>query len=156
MGHDRCRQVPSECPCHLFLFDPLYEDRLCLLLPAIQIRLHLGTGLLKTDPEEELAKATLLTHGGQVVHANFGGKAAATPKAAAKPAARKAPAKPAARKAAPKAAAKAQAVAAPQDKVSAPDAAAKAEAPLKSGPVSKGAATKAKPARKPAAKGGKN
>ncbi len=46
------------------------------------------------DPEEELAKATLLTHGGQVVHANF--KAAAKP--AAKPAARKAAPKPAAAK----------------------------------------------------------
>lgn len=46
------------------------------------------------DPEEELAKATLLTHGGEVVHANF--KAAAKP--AAKPAARKAAPKPAAAK----------------------------------------------------------
>ena len=55
------------------------------------------------DPEEELAKATLLTHGGQVVHANFkaGGAAAA---------------KPAARKAAPKPAAKAPASAAAKAK----------------------------------------
>jgi NAD(P) transhydrogenase subunit alpha len=45
------------------------------------------------DPEEELAKATLLTHGGQVVHANFKVGAAA----AAKPAARKAAPKPAAK-----------------------------------------------------------
>ncbi|GAB5505354.1 MAG: Re/Si-specific NAD(P)(+) transhydrogenase subunit alpha [Rhizobiaceae bacterium] len=45
------------------------------------------------DPEEELAKATLLTHGGQVVHANFKAGGAA----AAKPAARKAAPKPAAK-----------------------------------------------------------
>ncbi|MBO6726906.1 MAG: Re/Si-specific NAD(P)(+) transhydrogenase subunit alpha [Rhizobiaceae bacterium] len=55
------------------------------------------------DPEEELANATLLTHGGQVVHANFkeGGAAAA---------------KPAARNAAPKPAAKAPASAAAKAK----------------------------------------
>jgi NAD(P) transhydrogenase subunit alpha len=56
------------------------------------------TKIFAIDPGDELVKATLLTHGGQVVHPNFAGKAAA-PKAAAKPAAKKAAAP---KKAAPK------------------------------------------------------
>jgi NAD(P) transhydrogenase subunit alpha len=112
------------------------------------------TKVFAIDPEDELVKATLLTHGGEVVHPNFAGKAA-VPKAAAKKAApKKAAAKP-------KSAPREPAVASEQDTVSAPNAAAKAEAPLKSGPVSKGPAAKPKPARKaparrPAARGGKD
>ena len=49
----------------------------------------------KVDPEEELVKATMLTHGGKVVHPNFAAAAAAEP-AATKPAA--APARKPARK----------------------------------------------------------
>ncbi len=122
------------------------------------------TKVFSIDPEEELVKATLLTHGGEVVHPNFAGNSAA-PKAASKLAAKKPAAKKAAPKAAaakPKPAAAASAVAAKQDTVSAPDAPAKAEAPLKSGAVSKGPTAKAKPARKTtarksaAAKGGKS
>ncbi len=51
------------------------------------------SGALAIDPEDELVKATMLTHGGKVVHERFA--AAAQP--ATKPAARK-PAKPAAKK----------------------------------------------------------
>ena len=51
------------------------------------------SGSLKIDPEDELVKATMLTHGGAVVHPNFAGEA----KPAAAPAAAKA-AKPAAKK----------------------------------------------------------
>ncbi|MBO6718710.1 MAG: Re/Si-specific NAD(P)(+) transhydrogenase subunit alpha [Rhizobiaceae bacterium] len=114
------------------------------------------TKAFSIDLEDELVKATLLTHGGAVVHPNFAnGKS--TPKPAAKPAAgkaksAKAPAKP---KAAPRS--KAAATASKQDAVPAADAAAKAAAPLKSGAVSKGPAAVAKRAapRKAAAKGGK-
>ena len=114
------------------------------------------------DPEDELVKATLLTHGGAVVHPNF---TAATPaKAAAKPVAKKAAAARAARtKKSPKAGlaapGQASAIVAEQDAVPASDAAAKAAAPLKTGATSKGSTVKQArkaPVRKPAAKGGKS
>ncbi|MCC0029300.1 MAG: Re/Si-specific NAD(P)(+) transhydrogenase subunit alpha [Brucellaceae bacterium] len=51
------------------------------------------SGALKIDPEDELVKATMLTHGGAVVHPNFAGEAkpvaAAAASKAAKPAAKK-------------------------------------------------------------------
>ncbi|MVA95891.1 Re/Si-specific NAD(P)(+) transhydrogenase subunit alpha [Nitratireductor sp. CAU 1489] len=73
---------------------------------------------LSLDPDEELVKATLLTHDGVVVHPNFAGDKpapAAKKPAAKKPAAKKpAPSKPATRKAPPKkASAKKSAVAQP-------------------------------------------
>jgi NAD(P) transhydrogenase subunit alpha len=134
------------------------------LFAFLETMIDKETKTFSIDPEDELVKATLLTHGGQVVHPNFAGNSPA-PKAAPKPAAKK----PAATKAAsgkkaaakPKSAPLEPAVLAEQDTVSAPDAPAKAEAPLKSGATSKGPAAKAKPARKaaarkPAAKGGKS
>ena len=70
------------------------------------------TKIFSINPEDELVKATLLTHGGQVVHPAFGsaskvdGKSAApkaeSPAAAKKTPSAKAPAKPAAAKAAAK------------------------------------------------------
>lgn len=95
------------------------------------------------DPEDELVKATLLTHGGSVVHPAFADKGSAPKSAAAKKAAPKkaTPKKKAAAKS--KAAPLEPAVLAEEDTVAKSDAPAKAEAPLKSGAVSRGANAKA-------------
>src|SRR5690606_16920053 len=67
------------------------------------------SGILKVDPEDELVKATLLTHDGKIVHPNFqdlkieAAKPAAPKKPAAKPAAAAATAKTDKTKAAPSA-----------------------------------------------------
>ncbi len=58
---------------------------------------------VKVNAEDELQKATMLTHGGQVVHPAFVGKGEAATAAAAKPAPARAAAKPAAKKPAAKA-----------------------------------------------------
>src|SRR5690606_28174053 len=67
------------------------------LFAFLETMIDKETKTFTIDPEDELVKATLLTHGGAVVHPNFAGKSSA-PKAASKPAAKK----PATRKAAPK------------------------------------------------------
>ncbi len=100
---------------------------------------------VKINFDDELVKATVLTHGGKVVHPNFVGAAAATPAAsapaapAAKPAAKKAAsAKPSVAKAAPAKAAEAK-TAAPK-KTATPKAAAKTAAPEPTAPKTEGEA----------------
>jgi NAD(P) transhydrogenase subunit alpha len=44
------------------------------LLAFLETLIDKESGSLKIDPEDELVKATLLTHGGAVVHERFGGK----------------------------------------------------------------------------------
>ena len=45
------------------------------LLSFLETMIDKDTGTLAIDPEDELVKATMLTHGGKVVHPNFGGAA---------------------------------------------------------------------------------
>ena len=103
------------------------------LFAFLETMVDKATKTLAIKRDDELVKATMLTDGGKVVHANF---AAAAALAEAAPAA--APAKPAAK---PASAAKASinaAKPAKQDKVPSARARAKAEPPLKSGPAAKG------------------
>ena len=77
------------------------------LIAFVETLVDKETKLLKIDPEEELVKATLLTHQGKILHPAFA-EAAAAPVAEkpAKPAAKPRAAKPAATADAPKTAAK--------------------------------------------------
>ena len=103
------------------------------LFAFLETMVDKATKTLAIKRDDELVKATMLTDGGKVVHANF---AAAAALAEAAPAA--APAKPAAK---PASAAKASinaAKPAKQDKVPSARARAKAAPPLKSGPAAKG------------------
>lgn len=45
------------------------------LVSFLETMIDKDTGTLAIDPEDELVKATMLTHGGKVVHPNFGGAA---------------------------------------------------------------------------------
>jgi H+-translocating NAD(P) transhydrogenase subunit alpha len=77
------------------------------LFSFLETMISKETKLFAINPEDELVKATLLTHGGQVVHPAFAPAAkaeskAAEPKVVKKPAAAKSSAKPAAKPAAKK------------------------------------------------------
>jgi len=127
------------------------------LLAFVETLVDKDSKTVKINFDDELVKATVLTHGGKVVHPNFAGAAATTPAAsapaasAAKPAAGKkaAPAKPAATKPVKAPVAKAATAKAAPGKAAAPKAktAAKTAAAKPAAPQSPAAQSPAAPSQ---------
>lgn len=88
------------------------------LFAFLETMIDKETKSLKINRDDELAKATMLTDGGKVVHPAFAGKEPAAPTAAAKPAKAEAAKKPAAPKAAAEKKPAAKAPAKPKTKTS--------------------------------------
>jgi NAD(P) transhydrogenase subunit alpha len=105
------------------------------LVAFVETLVDKDTKAIKLNFEDELVKATALTHGGKVIHPNFAAAATGTAAPAAKPAAKKTATKaPAVKAEAPKVAAKAEAKPAPVKKAAAAKAAPKKAAPKVTAP----------------------
>ncbi|MBA8881208.1 Re/Si-specific NAD(P)(+) transhydrogenase subunit alpha [Phyllobacterium myrsinacearum] len=105
------------------------------LFAFVETLVDKDTKAIKLNFEDELVKATALTHDGKVIHPNFAAAATSTPTQAAKPAAKKTATKaPVVKAEAPKVAAKAEAKPAPVKKAAAAKAAPKKAAPKVTAP----------------------